>query len=265
MKNIALLGFGAIAQFVARKIESTENLRISSIVDLARFSGESRIVGQSQVPVISSVAAFPERPDLVLDCAGHAALREHGQQILEIGIPLITVSAGAFADDELYETLCRSAKASGTQVQIVSGAIGGLDVLSAASVGELRKVTYRGTKPPMSWLGTPAEESLDLARLSQATTHFEGNARDAARLYPRNANVAASVALAGIGFDRTEVVLVADPSASRNIHEVIAEGEFGNLAIKIEGYALSDNPKSSALAAMSVVKEVQNRIAVFFQ
>lgn len=265
MKNIALLGFGAIAQFVAQKIEAIENLRISSIVDLAKFSGESRIVGHSQVPVISSVSAFPERPDLVLDCAGHAALREHGQQILELGIPLITVSAGAFADDELYEALSRSAEASGTQLQIVSGAIGGLDVLSAAAVGELRKVTYRGTKPPMSWSGTPAEDSLDLVKLSKATTHFKGTAREAARLYPRNANVAASVALAGVGFDRTDVELVADPSVSRNIHEIIAEGEFGNLAIKIEGRALPDNPKSSALAAMSVVREVQNRIAVFFQ
>ena len=86
--------------------------------------------------------------------------------------------------------------------------------------------------------------------------HFTGSARDAALEYPKNANVAASVALAGVGLDDTIVELVADPTIGRNIHEVVAEGDFGRFEFRVEGKSLPDNPRSSALAAMSVVHEI---------
>ena len=88
--------------------------------------------------------------------------------------------------------------------------------------------------------------------------HFSGSARNAALEYPKNANVAASVALAGIGFDETTVELIADPDVTRNVHEVIAEGDFGCCEFRIEGQSLPDNPRSSAITAMSVVREILN-------
>ena len=88
--------------------------------------------------------------------------------------------------------------------------------------------------------------------------HFTGSARNAALEYPKNANVAASVALAGIGFDETQVELIADPGVTRNVHEVVAEGDFGRLEFRIEGDSLPDNPRSSAITAMSVVREILN-------
>ena len=107
--------------------------------------------------------------------------------------------------------------------------------------------------------GSPAEDRLDLDTLDQAATHFEGSARQAATLYPKNANVAAAVALAGAGFEATKVRLIADPGVAANIHEVKASGAFGSFTFHIEGRALPDNPRSSALAAMSVVAAIERQ------
>ena len=142
-------------------------------------------------------------------------------------------------------------------MHLASGAIGALDCLSAARIGSLSSVTYTGRKPPEGWMGSPAEHQLDLEALTQGShTHFEGTAREAALTYPKNANVAAAVALAGLGFDDTQVCLIADASARHNIHEVTARGDFGELRFQISGNSLPDNPRSSALAAMSVVAKL---------
>ena len=130
-------------------------------------------------------------------------------------------------------------------------------------MGVLTKVMYRGRKPPNGWRGSPAESKLNLDALSEAAVHFSGSARNAALEYPKNANVAASVALAGIGFDDTVVELIADPNVERNVHEIIAEGDFGRFEFRIEGQSLPDNPRSSAITAMSVVREILNPASPF--
>jgi aspartate dehydrogenase len=194
----------------------------------------------------------------MIDCAGHMALRTHGPDILRKGTDLTTVSLGALADTELFRSLEQAAIEGHAKLHLVSGAIGALDCLRAARVGDLRSVTYIGRKPPGSWKGSPAETRLDLDNLTAgAETHFDGTARDAATEYPKNANVAAAVALAGIGFDNTLVKLIADPAISENIHEIQATGDFGSFSFQIRGHSLPDNPKSSALAAMSVVSNLE--------
>mgnify|MGYP001551830313 FL=1 len=194
--------------------------------------------------------------DLVADCAGHPALRQHGAAILSRGIDLVSVSSGALADTALHDRLVAAARSGNSQLTVVSGAIGALDALSSANIGKLTQVTYRGRKPPQGWRGSPAESKLDLDSLSEAAVHFSGSARDAALEYPKNANVAASVALAGIGLDDTTVELIADPGVQRNTHEIGAEGDFGRFEFRIEGRSLPDNPRSSAITAMSVVREI---------
>ena len=152
----------------------------------------------------------------------------------------------------------QAASDGGARLHLASGAIGALDCLRAARIGGLQSVTYIGRKPPRSWRGSPAEDKLDLDKLTtDAETHFDGSARIAATEYPKNANVAAAVALAGIGFDDTRVVLIADPAVNENIHEIQATGEFGSFSFEIRGHSLPDNPRSSALAAMSVVNKLE--------
>ena len=183
----------------------------------------------------------------------------HGPLILDAGIDIVSISTGAIADNELAKRLEQSAENGNAKLKFLSGAIGGIDAISAASVGDLDLVTYIGRKPPMGWQGSPAEEKCSLDELTDAFTHFSGTAREAALLYPKNANVAATVALAGLGLDQTQVELIADPKVSRNTHEVVARGSFGEIRLKIEGKPLASNPKSSALAAMSIVSELRNR------
>lgn len=256
MRTIALIGYGAIARYVAQHIAKESGLALAAIIASPERDAQAVSGFEPGMAVAHAISELSCPPDLVLDCAGHGALRQHGAAVLAAGIDLITVSAGALADPELHAKLRSAAAGSGAHLRIASGAIGALDALSAASIGGLESVTYRGRKPPAGWLGSPAENQLDLTSLTSAALHFSGTARDAALTYPKNANVAASIAMAGIGFDDTRVELIADPGISDNIHEVSAEGAFGQLDFCIRGRALDDNPRSSALTAMSVVRRV---------
>jgi aspartate dehydrogenase len=249
--KIGLIGRGAIAGYARKELVKQGHVIGAVLVRREHIATDPDLnVGSAQ--------DLPNDLDVMIDCAGHAALVKFGPDILARGFDLVTVSLGALADREVYRSLESAAKLGGARLHLASGAIGALDCLRAARVGHLHSVTYVGRKPPKSWKGSPAESLLDLDALrAGAKVHFDGTAREAALAYPKNANVAAAVALAGIGFDETGVQLIADADAKGNIHEIVALGDFGALHFQITGTALPDNPRSSALAAMSVVSKIQ--------
>ena len=256
--RIAIIGVGAIGRYVAAK--ASEHGHDIAALLLRPGSNAALPPGLAAIPAVDSVAALPNDLDQVLECAGHAALRSYGPEILRKGTGLTTVSLGALADQGLHDELLQAASDGGSTLHLASGAIGALDCLRAARIGKLHSVTYTGRKPPQGWQGSPAEAKLNLAGLaSGAVTHFNGNARTAATEYPKNANVAAAVALAGVGFDATRVELIADADISDNVHEIQAAGEFGSFRFEIRGRALPDNPRSSALAAMSVISSLEHQ------
>lgn len=245
--RIGIIGDGAIGRYV-RSTALAHGHEIRALLLLEE---------RPDPHCVTSVADLPDDIDHMIDCAGHSALRSYGPDILRRGTNLTTVSLGALADSDLFQSLELAASDGGVKLHLASGAIGALDCLRAARVGKLDSVTYVGRKPPLSWKGSPAESRLDLDNLSAgAETHFAGSARDAATEYPKNANVAAAVALAGIGFDDTQVRLIADADVTENIHEVQAAGEFGSFSFTIRGHSLAENPRSSALAAMSVISRL---------
>lgn len=254
--RIGIIGNGAIASYVRDQLLERGHDISALLLRPEHLQDTSNL--PRNVHCVGSVADLPGNVEHMIDCAGHAALKMHGPDILRRGTGLTTVSLGALADDDLHRQLLKAATAGNATLHLASGAVGALDCLRAARVGHLDSVTYVGRKPPRGWKGSPAETRLDLDNMSDgAKTHFEGAARVAATEYPKNANVAAAVALAGLGFDDTRVRLIADPGITENIHEIEATGDFGRFTFRIAGRALPDNPKSSALAAMSVISALE--------
>jgi aspartate dehydrogenase len=259
-RNVALIGYGAIGQAVAAALHGDETLRITHVVVRP---GKAHAVANLLPPgilAVESIEALDPRPDLLLEVASHSAVADFVPAALAAGIETAIVSTGALADDALRLRVEESAARGGAQLHLLSGAIGGIDALAAYREGELKEVTYVGRKPPAGWRDTPAAAQFDLATLARATTIYEGTAREAARLYPKNANVAATVALAGLGFDRTRVRLVADPQAAGNIHRVEATSNAGTFAIELTGKPLPDNPRSSAQTVLSAVRALRNLV-----
>jgi aspartate dehydrogenase len=255
-ERLAVIGFGAIGAALTNSLNRHPN---------GPFVGAILSRRQPQIDVIPTPRHFQSldslvdwRPNLVVECAGHSAVKEYLPSLLEAGVDVILSSVGALVDEAEVEKLTVAADRGDANLFVVSGAIGGIDALRAASYGGLDEVIYVGRKPSKAWVGTPAAKLVNLDKLKIPTIVYEGTAREAAALYPRNANVTAIVALAGVGFDKTRVRLVADPTIQTNVHELKASGKFGHFCIHMENAALPDNPRSSGLAALSIEHAVRN-------
>ena len=261
MLNVVLIGRGAIATEVLKYIRPGGGVSVTGVIVRPGRVEEARAALPPTIEVASAIGELPTQPHLIAECAGHAAVAEFGEEALRRGIDFLVISIGALADAALRNRLESAAEAGAGKLVLPAGAVAGADALTAARVGGLERVVYTSRKPPAAWRGTPAEKAHDLDALTDPTVLFEGAADAAATLYPQNANVAATVALAGAGFDRTDVKLIADPGAGGNIHEVRVEGMFGAFDIEVRGKPLPDNPKTSTLAAHSVVAEILRRAA----
>jgi len=259
MIRVAIIGWGAIGRMLARILAG--HPETATVVGVLR-RGEAAAAAGEPPRMATAAALLAAGPGLVVECAGHAALREHGPAVLAAGHDLLVASVGALADPALEAALTAAARASGARLLVPAGALGGLDALAAARLAGLEHVAYESTKAPAAWRGTAAEALLDLDALDGPRAFLETDARDAARRFPQNANVAAAVALAGLGFERTRVRLVADPAAVGNRHRIEATGAFGRIDVVVLGRVLADNPKSSVLAPHSLAQAVLNRGAV---
>ncbi|HLX29078.1 MAG TPA: aspartate dehydrogenase [Casimicrobiaceae bacterium] len=260
MKSLLLLGYGAMGREVHKTLRDNRYARVKCVIERRERCEVLRQQLDGEVDVLSTVEGLANDFDLALECAGHDAVATYVPELLRRGIDTIIASVGALAEPGLPERLEHAALYGNAQLVLVPGAIAGIDALCAAKIRSIDTVSYTGRKPPRGWFGTPAEDRADLASIRDATVVFEGNAREAARLYPKNANVAAMIALAGIGMERTCVSLIADPNVTRNTHTVHVSGDFGQLDVTIAAETLPTNPKTSALAALSILRAVENRV-----
>ena len=251
--RIAVIGHGAMGRYLLPRLARL--LPRAEVALLLRNAPRELPAGTTVLTGAAPLLAW--QPGLLIECAGHGAVREHVPGALRAGVDAIITSVGALADAGLRSELQDSARAGDSRLITVAGAIGGLDALDAARSAGLDSVRYIGRKPPLAWSGTPADYAFDLAALTQPTVIFEGSAGASARAYPKNANVTAAVALAGVGFERTQVRLVADPRVTQNCHELEVRGAFGEFQIRLANAPLPDNPKTSWLAALSLEAQIR--------
>jgi len=267
MMQLTLVGFGAIAQEVVERIKGEQGIRLSQVVvsEGKEASVRERLGQGVRVGSImdhSLMHQWMAQGDrvMVLECASHTALLSHVLPALKEGFECALLSIGALSEEGLPEKLEEAARMGQTQLHLLSGAIGGIDALASAKLMGLDEVVYTGRKPPLGFKGTPAEQVVDLTTLKHAQVLLNGSAREASRLYPKNANVAATVSLAGLGLDATQVQLIADPSITQNIHDIKAKGPFGEFHMTLMGNPLPNNPKTSALTVLSAVRFLLNQV-----
>ncbi len=236
--KIGLIGFGSIGSYLAKSLGK----EVAWVADL---DGGAR--KRAEMAGFAAYGAMPEKcggAGLVVEAAGQQAV----PLLLEC-LPhcdVMAMSVGAFADGALLHRMRKAAEKYGRKIYLPSGAIGGLDAVSAIGAGAA-SVLLETTKPPSS-LGRK-----DAARV----VVFEGNASEACRLFPKNVNVSAALALAGAGFEKTVVRIVSDPKAGSNTHRVVVESKAGRMDFLFENAPSPENPKTSALAALSALRRIR--------
>ncbi|MDU8910995.1 aspartate dehydrogenase [Aestuariicoccus sp. MJ-SS9] len=262
--HLGIIGFGNIAKTLLQLLEQEPVKRLTVLVREAHREDAADLLEKTPAASVCDVVTFADdlvdaKPDLVAECAGAGAVADIVPRLLGAGISTVVVSIGALADDALAAGLRQAAEAGSAKLILPSGAIGGIDLLAALKPAGDLSVTYQGTKPPGAWMGTPAEAALDLEALAEPTVFFKGSARNAALNYPKNANVAATLALAGAGFEATLVELVADPTAAKNSHAFEVESPLCRFSVRIDNAASAANAKTSVATVYSLLREI-NRV-----
>jgi aspartate dehydrogenase len=283
--GVAILGYGAIGSQVAGAIAAGEAGCTELRAVLVQSERAARPAGLPTGCYFGTDAAafFAAEWELCVEAAGQPAVRSYGARVLGGGNggangggnddsamaarSLLLTSIGALTDDALRAQLESLSRAAPRHVQLLlcTGSLPAVDWLGAASLAPITTARITQSKPPAAWKGTPAEARLDLDGLLEPTVVFEGPAREAAALFPKNANVSAMFALTTAGLDATQVRLMAVPGAAGNKTQIEFEGEAGVAKIEVLGSPSPTNPKTSYAVPLSVVKALRNLTSEVFQ
>ncbi len=258
MRRVGLIGFGAVGKELARLLaETRDRAELTVVGGLVRhpehYGSSGAELGGLLVGDLASLLDL--QPEVVVEAAGHEAFRTYVPDVLRHGIDVLAISTGALADDSIWEAATAAARQGRARLRIPSGAIAGLDALGAAALGGLDRVVHEVRKPPAALLAP--DQAAEVLHGGRARELFAGSAREVALRFPANANVVATVALVGLGLDRTTARVIADPGVTRNTHVLLAEGEFGRLEVKIENTP-SENPKTGRIVPLSLLRALRN-------
>src|SRR6266851_1228836 len=252
-QRVAIAGFGAIGKVVAERLDrGVDGLTLSAVSARDTARAERAMAGFARPVPVLPLAHLADVADIVVECAPAAVLRDIAEPVLAAGRTLIVLSCGALLDN--LDLIDLAGRQRG-RILVPTGALLGLDAVQAAAQGLISRVHMITRKPPNGLDGAPylVEHGISVAGIERALCVFTGTAREAARGFPANVNVAAALALAGIGPDRTTIEIWADPSLTRTVHRIEVEAKAARLMMHIENVPSPENPRTGLLTALSVI------------
>jgi len=261
LKRIALLGCGAIGTQIALSIDSGKIPGIlTHVYDSSKDAANTLVSKLDAKPEIveNSHLLSSHSVDIVVEAASQDAVKDVGLSVLQNKRDLMIMSVGALLDESVYDILSDACSHFKKTIYLPSGAIAGLDGIKSIR-HELESVSITTTKHPHSFKGAKFFETSQINpdAIDSPTVIFEGTAKEAVQLFPANINVAALLSLSGLGSDKTNVKIVADPNTDKNTHHIEATGKFGKMTFTIENIPDANNPKTSRLAILSAIETLR--------
>jgi aspartate dehydrogenase len=260
--TLAIAGLGAIGMKVARAVDQGAVPGVALVAvsasDLPRAVG--RVADFHRPPKAAALAELADLAEVIVECAPAQVFADLARPAIARGRLLMPLSVGALLD---HIDLVEEASGAGARIMIPTGALIGLDTVRAMAVGTIHSVRLETRKPPNGLAGAPhlIENDIDIGGLRAPLCVFRGSARAAARGFPANVNVAAALALAGIGPDRTEVEIWADPTIDRNIQTVTITSDAGEATMTMNNIPSEENPRTGRIVANSVIASLQRLTA----
>jgi len=263
--RIGLIGCGAIGSTLALQIDGGKvgEARLVRVFDLKKENCEQLVRKLKSRPKIARDVSeiYGDRGiDMVIEAASQAAVRQYSLDVIKSGKNLMIASVGALADESLLKKLRTEAERKCKKIYIPSGAILGMDGVKSSALAGIQEATLTTRKPSAAFQGNEylEKKGIKIAGLKKTKVIFDGTAREAVKAFPASVNVAATLSLAGIGFDRTRVKIIADPSIAINIHEIKIKGKSGELVTESRNKPFPKVPRTSYLAALSVIRTLKN-------
>ncbi len=260
--TLAIAGLGAIGMKVATAIDRGEvpGIRLTAVSARDRARAEGRVATLASPPVVVTLPELAGLAEVIVECAPALVFAEVAGPAIEQGRVLLPLSVGALLD---HMDLVERGRATGARIIVPTGALIGLDTVRAMAEGEITRVVLETRKPPGGLAGAPylVENNIDISNLTAPLRVFQGSARAAARGFPANVNVAAALALAGIGPERTEVEIWADPAVDRNIQSVTITSDSGEATMTMRNIPSDGNPRTGRIVAQSVLATLRRLTA----
>jgi aspartate dehydrogenase len=250
--RVAVAGLGPIGIRVVEALDrGIDGLVLAAVSVQNPEKHRSRLAGLKRPPEILPIEALSDVADIVIECAPSNLVRSIVAPFVSKGKTAVVLSAGALLD---HEDLIELAKQNGGQIVVPTGALIGLDAVTAAAVGTIHSVRMVTRKPVRGLAGAPyiVENNIDIEGITEPLRIFEGTAREAAKGFPANLNVAVALSLAGIGPDRTRLEIWADPALTRNMHRIEVDSDSARFSMSIENIP-SENPKTGLITGLSVI------------
>jgi aspartate dehydrogenase len=249
MMRIGIIGCGFIGKTIGASLDRMSEVSEVNLLDKSyeETVNLAPMIKKARIFTIEELSAFIGSSDLIVEAASQEAVFQYGHSIVSAGKDLMILSVGALSNDVFWKDLTGTALRKNARIFVPSGAVSGIDGIGAAIVAGIDCIVLTVRK----------HLSARLMDLKEPLVLFEGTAREAVRLFPRNVNVAATIAVAGIGFDRTMVNVIADPVITRNSHTIEVRGRFGEMTVEMSNTPSTSNPRTSYLAPLSALAMIK--------